>query len=96
MFLQPCWSKVLEPSTQDVKFRLQHKILLSRAREFRLGKVGDPYCPLEGIRVQERVLWSLVRVQGYWRVARGTGGPVVGDWEHDLTACVKTIGPWAW
>ena len=52
MFLQPCWSKVLEPSTQDVKFRLQHKILLSRAREFRLGKVGDPYCPLEGIRVQ--------------------------------------------
>ena len=66
--------------------------MLSRAREFRLGKVGDPYCPLEAIRVQmEGPMEETGRAPGLL----ATGGPV-GSWQHDLTACVKTIGLWTW
>ena len=85
------WLRGLSMAASDVNYLLLNNKVQTRERQYRLGKVEDPYCPLEVTLKLEREGPATEAGDGPGTLA--VAGPVE-DWRHKLTTCVKVQEVW--
>ena len=86
------WSPVVSLEARDSCYRLYHNVIMCRERENRMGRVPDPFCPVEAVK--ER-MEGPVNEGGVGPGMLAVGGPV-GDWVHTHCGCARVHGMWSW